>query len=135
RVEGEAAALGRLEHEGIARIYEAGWFAPGGELTSLGRLPFFAMEYVEGVGLTEIVRGGGARADAGGGTPDTGAPDAGATDPNIPDPVSPDSNAPASEVHRVHGVHGVHPGSGDAAREAPRTRAKLDGNPAGNENN
>ncbi|MBL9031849.1 MAG: tetratricopeptide repeat protein [Phycisphaerae bacterium] len=39
----EAEALGRLEHAGIARVYEFGRAE-----TPLGPLPFLAMEYVEG---------------------------------------------------------------------------------------
>ncbi len=43
RMEFEAEALGRLQHPGIARIYEAGFFE-----TAAGRRPFLAMELVEG---------------------------------------------------------------------------------------
>ncbi len=49
RFEQEAEVLGRLEHPGIARIYEAGVDkAPDGR-----RIPFFAMELVDGEPLTE----------------------------------------------------------------------------------
>lgn len=43
RFEREAQVLGRLEHPGIARIYEAGAHDLGD-----GALPYFAMEYVDG---------------------------------------------------------------------------------------
>ena len=47
RLRREAEILGRLQHSGIAQIYEAG-------VDDLGRgeQPFFAMEYVEGLDLT-----------------------------------------------------------------------------------
>ena len=48
RFQYEAELLGRLSHEGIARVYEAGTAQSEGVL-----VPFFAMEYVEGVGLLE----------------------------------------------------------------------------------
>lgn len=44
----ESEVLGRLEHPGIARIYEAGT-AP----TDLGPQPYFAMEFIHGVSLLE----------------------------------------------------------------------------------
>ncbi|MEM8885779.1 MAG: tetratricopeptide repeat protein [Planctomycetota bacterium] len=47
RFEYEAEILGRLNHPGIARIFEAG--------VSEGR-PFFAMEYIEGVPLDTYIR-------------------------------------------------------------------------------
>jgi eukaryotic-like serine/threonine-protein kinase len=47
----EAEILGRLEHEGIARVFEAGVAA--GEF---GEEPFIAMELVEGVDLARFVR-------------------------------------------------------------------------------
>ncbi|MCG8404546.1 MAG: serine/threonine-protein kinase, partial [Phycisphaerales bacterium] len=47
RFELEANILGRLEHPGIARIYEAGTHDAGG-----GAQPFFAMEFIEGKPLT-----------------------------------------------------------------------------------
>ena len=47
RFEYETAALGRLQHPGIAQIFEAGTCDLG-----LGPQPFFAMEYVEGKPLT-----------------------------------------------------------------------------------
>ncbi len=50
RFEFESQVLGRLQHPGIAQVYEAG-MAPAG---SAGvRTPYFAMEYVRGVALTE----------------------------------------------------------------------------------
>ncbi len=45
----EAELLGRLEHPGIARIYEAGVAEIGG-----ARQPFFAMELVDGQRLTDF---------------------------------------------------------------------------------
>jgi hypothetical protein len=50
RFELEAEVLGRLEHPNIARIYEAGSHDDGH-----GPQPFFAMELVRGVRLTEYV--------------------------------------------------------------------------------
>lgn len=44
----EGAALARLDHPGIARVYAAGV-----EQHALGALPYFAMEYVDGVSLIE----------------------------------------------------------------------------------
>ena len=49
RFELEAATLGRLQHEGIAQIYEAGTFDDG-----TGARPFFAMERIEGRPLTRF---------------------------------------------------------------------------------
>ena len=47
----EVRMLGRLEHPGIARIYDAGIEpSPGGEIF------YFAMEYVRGLNLTEFAR-------------------------------------------------------------------------------
>jgi serine/threonine protein kinase len=54
RFEQEAHVLGRLEHAGIARIFEAG-MADGG----WGAQPFFAMELVRGRPLTLYAREGG----------------------------------------------------------------------------
>ncbi|MDQ7013530.1 MAG: protein kinase [Planctomycetota bacterium] len=48
RFELEAAALGRLQHPGIAQIYEAGTFNDGA-----GPRPYFAMELVDGKPLTD----------------------------------------------------------------------------------
>ncbi|MEN8149937.1 MAG: serine/threonine-protein kinase [Planctomycetota bacterium] len=48
RFEFEADLLGRLQHPGIARIYDAGEAE-----TEAGRQPYYAMEYIEGVPLTE----------------------------------------------------------------------------------
>lgn len=50
RFEYEAEVLARLEHPGIARIYEAGIAN-----TQLGPQPFFAMELVEGLKLDEYL--------------------------------------------------------------------------------
>ncbi len=50
----EAQVLGRLQHEGIARIYEAGV----ADLPS-GSQPFFAMEFVEGAPLSGYAAGRG----------------------------------------------------------------------------
>jgi WD40 repeat protein len=46
----EAEVLGRLQHPGIAQIYEAGVAKTG-----FGPQPYFAMEFVEGRGLSEYV--------------------------------------------------------------------------------
>ncbi len=46
RFQQEADLLGRLQHPGIAQIYEAGAID-----TQAGRQPYFAMEYVDGVEL------------------------------------------------------------------------------------
>ena len=51
RFEHEAEALGRLQHPGIARIYEAGTFNTG-----CGPQPFFAMELVRGRPLIDHAR-------------------------------------------------------------------------------
>jgi tetratricopeptide (TPR) repeat protein len=51
RFEQEAQALGRLQHPGIAQIYEAGTAETGG-----GPQPFFAMELVSGRPLTAFAR-------------------------------------------------------------------------------
>lgn len=48
RFEQEAQALGRLQHPGIAQIYEAGTAS-----SSAGIQPYFAMEYIDGVNLLE----------------------------------------------------------------------------------
>jgi eukaryotic-like serine/threonine-protein kinase len=48
RFEHEAQILGLLQHSGIAQVYEAGTFDLGA-----GVQPFFAMEYVRGVPLTQ----------------------------------------------------------------------------------
>ncbi len=47
----ESELLGRLQHRGIAQIFEAGVFDRGE-----GQEPFFALEFVEGVPLTEYAR-------------------------------------------------------------------------------
>jgi len=53
RFEYEAQVLGRLQHPGIAQIYEAG-------VSNEGKgTPYFAMEYVEGRPLNEYVRQSG----------------------------------------------------------------------------
>lgn len=48
RFELEASMLGRLQHVGIAQIYEAGTYNDG-----VGARPYFAMEYVEGAPVLE----------------------------------------------------------------------------------
>ena len=48
RFEIEAQALGRLQHPGIAQIYEAGTAQ-----TAFGEQPYFAMEYIAGPTLLE----------------------------------------------------------------------------------
>ncbi len=57
RFELESQVLGRLQHPGIAQIYEAGVFANPEEGAGPRRppapIPFFAMEFVRGVPLTE----------------------------------------------------------------------------------
>src|SRR5277367_5719075 len=50
RFEQEAQALGRLQHPGIAQIYEAGTSDRG-----FGPQPYFAMEYISGQTLIEYV--------------------------------------------------------------------------------
>ncbi|MGD9692802.1 MAG: protein kinase [Phycisphaerales bacterium] len=50
RFEREAETLGRLQHPGIAQVYEAGMAE-----TVVGSLPFIAMEYVDGEPLTTYV--------------------------------------------------------------------------------
>src|SRR5579862_1180890 len=47
----ESAALGRLQHPGIARIYEAGEAD-----TDLGPQPYFAMEFIRGLSLLEYAQ-------------------------------------------------------------------------------
>jgi len=51
RFEHEAQTLGRLQHPGIAQIFEAGLADVG-----FGAQPFFAMELVRGVSLSEYAR-------------------------------------------------------------------------------
>ena len=50
RFEQEARVLGLLQHPGIAQIHEAGAFTAGGR-----RVPFLAMELVDGVSLSQFV--------------------------------------------------------------------------------
>lgn len=50
----EGAMLARLDHPGIAKVYAAGVAQTG-----LGKLPYFAMELVDGVTLMEHARGRG----------------------------------------------------------------------------
>jgi tetratricopeptide (TPR) repeat protein/tRNA A-37 threonylcarbamoyl transferase component Bud32 len=57
RFEHEARILGRLQHPGIAQIYEAGRVDSGAGGGACGT-PYFAMEFVEGVPLTEFARAG-----------------------------------------------------------------------------
>ena len=54
RFEHEALILGRLQHPGIAQIYEA-----GAADTGSGLQPFYAMELVRGMPLTDFVRARG----------------------------------------------------------------------------
>jgi len=54
RFDREARLLARLHHPGIAQIFEAGEAE-----TDLGRQPFFVMERVDGVPITEYARRGG----------------------------------------------------------------------------
>jgi hypothetical protein len=51
RFEQEAQALGRLQHPGIAQIYQAGSIE-----TDFGPQPYFAMELISGVGLLQYVQ-------------------------------------------------------------------------------
>ena len=52
RFEFEAKILGRLQHPGVAQIFEAGTVDLG-----FGPQPYFVMEYVEGVPLVEFAEG------------------------------------------------------------------------------
>ncbi len=56
RFKDEAEVLGRLQHPGIAQIYEAGTAETGA-----GPQPFFAMEFVAGRPLTSFAAGLGVR--------------------------------------------------------------------------
>jgi tetratricopeptide (TPR) repeat protein len=56
RFEHEVEVLGRLQHPGIAQIYDAGTADSGA-----GPQPYFAMELVSGVPLNEYVRAGNLR--------------------------------------------------------------------------
>jgi tetratricopeptide (TPR) repeat protein len=58
RFEMEAELLGRLDHPGIARIYDAGTTD-----AASGRQPYFVMELVDGVPLTDFVRDRGLSID------------------------------------------------------------------------
>ncbi|MCA9251864.1 MAG: protein kinase [Phycisphaerae bacterium] len=51
RFEFEAQVLGKLQHPGIAHIYDAGTIG-----SDRNRISYFAMEYVDGVALTEYAR-------------------------------------------------------------------------------
>ena len=51
----ESEVLGRLQHPGIARVYEAGTAE-----TDSGPQPYFAMEFIRGVSLLEYVKQNGA---------------------------------------------------------------------------
>jgi len=59
RFDREAAALGRLNHPNIARIFEAGRHRSDAGVT----LPFLAMEFVDGHPITEFVRKRGLERD------------------------------------------------------------------------
>ena len=50
RFEFESQVLGRLQHPGIAQVYEAGVLTP---TAGAAPIPFFAMEFVRGASLTE----------------------------------------------------------------------------------
>lgn len=54
RFEYEAQVLGRLQHPAIAQIHEAGVF--DGREMGVGKLAFFAMEYIEGTPLDQFLR-------------------------------------------------------------------------------
>ena len=54
RLAREAEILGRLQHPGIAQVYEAGSFE-----SERGSQPYFAMEFVEGVDLLQHARENG----------------------------------------------------------------------------
>lgn len=54
RFQQESQALGRLQHPGIARIYEA-----GAADTALGPQPYFAMEFIRGLSLLEYAEARG----------------------------------------------------------------------------
>jgi serine/threonine protein kinase/tetratricopeptide (TPR) repeat protein len=70
----EAETLGRLHHPCIAQVFEAGFFDPRTGQTvagdsvrpaaARGCLPFFAMEHVDGVPLSEYLRRSGIGRDA-----------------------------------------------------------------------
>jgi tetratricopeptide (TPR) repeat protein len=60
RFANEGQILGRLAHPGIAQIYEAGT----AELEGGGRIPYFAMERVEGRSITDHVADGSPSRDA-----------------------------------------------------------------------
>jgi len=53
RFEHEAQILGKLQHPGIAQIFEAGTFEP---TPGAAPQPFFAMEFVRGVPVTQFAR-------------------------------------------------------------------------------
>src|SRR5690606_33861681 len=55
RFELETQVLGRLEHPGIARIYDAG-AALESTSAGLSAVPYFAMEYVDGLPLLAYAR-------------------------------------------------------------------------------
>ncbi|MHC5109549.1 MAG: protein kinase domain-containing protein [Planctomycetota bacterium] len=52
RFEQEVAALGRLNHPCVAQIYDSGT-----ETSALGKIPYFAMELVEGTPVNQFVAG------------------------------------------------------------------------------
>lgn len=55
RFEHEADVLGRLQHPGIAQIYEAGMATIGGDGDRAQKQPFIAMELVDGPTLSKFV--------------------------------------------------------------------------------
>lgn len=54
RFEREVEVLGRLQHPGIAQIFDAG--TTGNDGVTTARRPFFAMEYVQGEPLTQFAK-------------------------------------------------------------------------------
>jgi tetratricopeptide (TPR) repeat protein len=59
RFQHEAEILGQLQHPGIACVHEAGVAEVDGGEGVLGRLPFFAMEFVRGESVTDYARKAG----------------------------------------------------------------------------
>lgn len=55
----EAEVLGRLEHPGIARIYDAGMHHDPGDPEGAPGVPYFAMELIDGVPITDYARAHG----------------------------------------------------------------------------
>ncbi len=59
RMEQEAEMLGRLQHPGIAQVFDAGTWDTG-----IGAQPFLVMEYIDGVTLVEYASAAGLDRDA-----------------------------------------------------------------------